>query len=192
MERIRVNSIKDITEFIFTEDELEKADIIFIPGCARPETMEEGARLYLMGFAPFLLPSGKYSITKGHFGGEGDYKTESEYLIEIGVKNGVPREKILIEDQATYTMENAIFSRKVTDEAGLDIKKAIICCKSFHARRACMYYQMAFPETKFLIAAVDIDGITKDNWYRSEAGRKHISGELKRIAVQFEDLVPKE
>ena len=32
-------------------------------------------------------------------------------------------------NQATFTWENAKFSRKVTDQAGINIRKAIICCK---------------------------------------------------------------
>ena len=38
--------IQEITDYIFLEDKLEKADAIFIPGCARPEHTEEAARLY--------------------------------------------------------------------------------------------------------------------------------------------------
>lgn len=40
--------IQEITDYIFLEDKLEKADAIFIPGCARPEHTEEAARLYKM------------------------------------------------------------------------------------------------------------------------------------------------
>ena len=38
-------------------------------------------------------------------------------------RNGVPEEMILKEDQATYTYENAIYSRQVTDREYLDIQK---------------------------------------------------------------------
>ena len=54
---------------------------------------------------------------------------------DVLMQNGVPEEAILKEDQATYTYENAIYSRQVTDREYLDIKKAILCCKSCHARR---------------------------------------------------------
>ena len=43
--------IQEITDYIFLEDKLEKADAIFIPGCARPEHTEEAARLYKDGYA---------------------------------------------------------------------------------------------------------------------------------------------
>ena len=47
--------IQEITDYIFLEDKLEKADAIFIPGCARPEHTEEAARLYKDGYAPLRL-----------------------------------------------------------------------------------------------------------------------------------------
>ena len=41
--------IQEITDYIFLEDRLERADAIFIPGCARPEHTEEAARVYKEG-----------------------------------------------------------------------------------------------------------------------------------------------
>ena len=61
---------------------------------------------------------------------------------------------ILQEKQATYTYENAIFSRKLTDKLGLDIKKAILVCQAYHARRASLYYQVCYPETEILVCPV--------------------------------------
>ena len=53
-----------ITEFIFLENEPEKADVIFIPGGNYPEAARRAADLYRDGFAPLLLPSGRYSVLK--------------------------------------------------------------------------------------------------------------------------------
>ena len=63
------NFIRDITSFIFIEDEPEKADIIFVPGGSWPEPTEKAAKLWIDGYAPYILPSGKYSMTKGYFPG---------------------------------------------------------------------------------------------------------------------------
>ena len=46
--------IQEITDYIFLEDRLERADAIFIPGCARPEHTEEAARVYKEGYAPLV------------------------------------------------------------------------------------------------------------------------------------------
>ena len=63
------NRFRKLQNYIFLEDKLEKADAIFIPGCARPEHTEEAARLYKDGYAPLLLPSGGYTKVQGSFQG---------------------------------------------------------------------------------------------------------------------------
>ena len=49
-------------DFMFISNQPEKADIIFIPGNGYPHMAENAADLYKRGFAPYILPSGKYSI----------------------------------------------------------------------------------------------------------------------------------
>ena len=113
------------------------------------------------------------------------YETEFAFLKDVLMKNGVKEDAILKEDQATFTYENAKLSRKVTDAAGLQIKKAIICCKSYHARRSLMYYQDSYPETEFLVCPVCADGISRENWKNTLEGRQAVSGEISRIICQF-------
>ena len=60
---------EEVTKYIFAEDMLQKADIILIPGNAYPQNAERAAALYRQGYAPYILPSGKYSTLVGHFAG---------------------------------------------------------------------------------------------------------------------------
>ncbi len=185
--------LDQISDFIFVEDKPERADIIFVPGNGFPQMSIEAARLWKEGMAPWILPSGKYSIGKGAFTGvqamkekyQGPYQTEWEFLKDVLMKNGVPADAVLKEDQATFTWENAKFSRKVTDQAGINIRKAIICCKNYHARRALMYYQRAYPDAEFRVCPCCVDGITRDNWTESERGIKEVLAEVNRIVTQF-------
>ena len=185
--------IEQISEFIFAEDEPEKADIIFIPGNGYSQMAEKAAALYGENYASFVLPSGKYSITVGKFGGvlsgqeryNGNYRTEWEFLKDVLVKNHVPDEAILKENKATFTWENARLSREVTDKAEIEIKKALLCCKNYHARRALMYYQRAYPEAEFRVCPCCVDGVTKENWMNSEESIQSVLGEAQRIVTQF-------
>ena len=185
--------IEQISEFIFAEDEPEKADIIFIPGNGYSQMAEKAAALYGENYASFVLPSGKYSITVGKFGGvlsgqeryNGNYRTEWDFLKDVLIKNHVPDEVILKEDQPTFTWENARLSREVTDKTGIEIKKALLCCKNYHARRALMYYQRAYPDAEFRVCPCCVDGITRDNWTESERGIKEVLAEVNRIVTQF-------
>lgn len=182
-----------ITEFIFVNQEPEPADIIFVPGNGYPQMAERAAKLWREKMAPRILPSGRYSVTLGHFAGVmekeaqygGEYETEWEFLSHVLQQNGVPQDCILREDQATFTYENAIYSRKVTDRAGLKIKKAILCCKSHHARRCLMYFQRLYPQTEFLVCPSDTENITRENWYETEKGITEVMGEADRIIRQF-------
>lgn len=126
--------LEDTENFIFVESKPEQADIILFretvirrwqnrqPGCIKKE------------WQPGCLPSGRYSVINQKFSGvlskgdiyNGTYETEWEFLRDVLIKNGVPKERILREDMATFTYENAIYSRQVTDQAGLNIKKAIL------------------------------------------------------------------
>lgn len=183
---MNLNVIKDISKFIFIENIPEKADIIFIPGSANPDPAEHAAELWKQNLAPLILPSGRFPINKGSFIYDKYYNTEWEFLKSILLKNGVNESSILKEDNATYTYQNALFSKYVTDSMNLNIKKAIICCKSFHARRCFMYYQLVYKDTDFLVCPVDVKNITKNNWHLSEDGINMVLGELKRCGEQFD------
>ncbi|MCD8011689.1 MAG: YdcF family protein [Lachnospiraceae bacterium] len=193
-----------VTEFIFVEDMLRKADVIFMPGSVCPELAMHAARLYQEGYAPVILSSGKYSITKGYLElpektafassnnptpHDDSCLTECDYLCAILRTEGVPESAILREPEATFTWENAIYSRRVTDSAGLDIRRAILCCKAYHARRSLMYYQQQFPETEFLVSPVVVDGISRENWYRTRKGIDKVLGEVERCGGQFHEII---
>ena len=191
--------LKQIEDFIFVEDKPEKADVIFVPGNGYPQMAEKAAELYRQGLAPKILPSGKYSVTVGRFSGvlekkelyNGDYETEWEFLKAVLMKNGVPETVILREDQATFTYENAIYSRQVTDRERLNIKKAILCCKSCHARRALMYYKLLYPETDFFVVPCCVDLVDKNNWSETNEGIDEVLGEITRIIKQFSLMLKK-
>ena len=92
---------------------------------------------------------------------------------------------IIGEDKSGHTRDNAFLSRKVADEMGLKINSGIIVCKSFHARRCLMLYQMAFPKTCLRVCAFDVMGITRDNWFTTQQGIDRVLGELARCGNQF-------
>lgn len=198
MERYK-GFLKEIGDFVFVEDIPEKADMIFVPGNGYPHMAERAAQLYKENYAPYILPSGKFSITEGHFSGvlakkekyKGEFPTEWEFLRRVLLDNGVPEQAILREENATFTYENAIYSRRVTDRMGITVKKGILCCKACHARRCKMYYQRVYPETEFFVCASDVDGISKENWNSTEKGIQAVMGEVERIIRQFSLMMPK-
>lgn len=187
------DTIKAITDFIFIENSPQKADFILMPGGSHPELAEKAAELWKDGYAPMVFTSGGVSIKTGKFPGpksktdiyNADYKTDCEFLTDVLVKNGVPRNNIIGENNSGYTKQNAQFTRDTLDSLGMEVKNAIIVCKAFHARRCLMCYELYFPKTKFCVVTVDGFGITSGNWHKSENGIQRVMGELARCGQQF-------
>lgn len=187
--------ISDIADYIFVENEPMPSDVIFVPGGIFASLAERAAELYRQGIAPIVMPAGRYSVKIGKFAGvkdkpeiySGDYETECQFYADVLQKNGVPRSAILCEDRSMHTRDNAFFSRILCDSHGITVKRGIVCCMSFHARRCLMLYKMAFPDAEMLISSVTCYGITRDTWFKSAYGVERVTGELARCGNQFVD-----
>lgn len=188
-----MNYLDAVTDFIFIEDAPVPSDIIFIPGNSSPQPSEHAAYLYNEGFAPLILPSGRFSITNGSFQEPSEkkdlypenFQTEWEFMNTVLHKNGVPKEAVLKEDKAQYTYQNALNSKEVLRRNHIEIRRAILCCKPYHARRCLMYYAMVFPEVSFSVCPAPGMAVTRENWQTSRAGLKEVLGELERCGSQF-------
>lgn len=185
--------IADISDYIFVSDKPTEADAVFLPGGSHPQQPEYAAELYHQGMARWMIPSGGVSVKLEKWAGvrskaeiyNGDYQSDCEFFTDVLVKKGVPLSAIIGEDKSGHTRDNAFLSRKAADERGVEIKRALIVCKAFHARRCLMLYQMAFPEAEIKVCPVYCYNITKDNWYKSEKGIDRVLGELARCGNQF-------
>ncbi len=186
-----------LTDFIFVEDDPEKADIIFVPGGRWGEIAGRAAQLYREGYAPRVLVSGKYSIGHGYFTGVespeaylgNTYATEADFLADVLMREGVPASAILLEKEATYTYQNAIYSRKMTDQLGIRVDTAIISCQAHHARRCLLYYQLLYPDTRFLLCPAETRGISKRSWTTDPFCIDAVLGEVERCGSQFHEIL---
>ena len=186
MKRQLDSFFEEVTRLVFVSDPPEKADAIFIPGSSRSGPLQIAARLFREGYAPVIIPSGKYGINKDSFRIPG-FETEADWMCDGLLCEGVPGSAILMERRATFTWENARFSRELCDQNGLNISKGILCCRPFHARRALLYYQTAFPETEWIACPSSEDGVNADDWFRTPEGRKRVLGELRRLGDQINE-----
>lgn len=187
--------LRDITEFIFLEDLPEKADLIIVPGNTWPQPARRAAALYHEGMAPYIVVSGRYSKGQQTFAGaacEGDrykgaYMTEADFLTDVLIREGVPETAVLQERKAEFTLENARYIRKLLEEKKMTVKKALICCQAFHARRCRMYFEYVFQDTdvEFLMCPAVTQGISRCSWLESQKGLDTVLGELRRCGEQF-------
>lgn len=178
-----MNGIERITDYIFVSDEPCKVDAIFVVGGSLTIAGEIASELYNDGYSKTIIIGGKYSIKRDSFPLP-EYETEFDFYKDILINNNVNETDIYGEDRSEYTKQNAEFAKKVVDENNLSVNSAIIVCKSFHARRCLLFYQMYFPDVDFKVVSFNGFDISKDNWHKTDYGKQRVFGELKRIKEQ--------
>lgn len=172
-----------ITDYVFVGTQPYNSNAIFVVGGSLPEAAELASELYHKGYSNKIIIGGKYSVKSDCFSLP-EYETEYDFYKDILLRNGVNENDIYGENRSGYTKQNAEYAKRVVEENNLSISKAIIVCKSFHAKRCLLLYQMYFPNVDFTIVTFDGFDISKDNWYQTEYGRKRVVGEIKRIEEQ--------
>jgi len=173
--------IKKITDYIFLESNVQKADLAIVFGTRHNEAIKMVYKLYRDGFIPKILVSGG----RNRVTGESEALEMSQKLIKLGVK----REDIISEDQSTNSLENVLFSKEVIKKKiGFEnLKKIIAVVKHYHSRRALMTLRKHFLENIELIPITyEIYGFKKDNWFESEIGKEKVMGEWNKIQKYLE------
>ena len=131
---------------------LKKSDCILVLGSNDTRVAERGAELFLQGMAPLIIFSGKSGrLTKDLWS-----KTEAEVFAEVALKMGVPKDKILLEVQATNTGENILFTKRLLDEKNIAIHSVILVQKPYMQRRAWATFKKVWPEKEVVVTASQI------------------------------------
>lgn len=117
------------------EDEKAQSDVAIVLGAAvwdgevspvYRERINHAIALYEDGFVDYIILTGGF--------GEGSYKSDSQVAKEYALSQGVPEERILIEEKSTITEENLEFSKEVMEEN--DLETAIIVSDPLHMKRS--------------------------------------------------------
>ncbi len=117
-------------------DTAEEADVIIVlgaglradgrPGWALTRRAQWAADLWHAGIAPYVLCTGAQA--------DGFPRSEAAACNEILLGAGLPDTAILMEESSRSTEENAIHSRRLLDELGLE--RAVLVSDSYHLLRA--------------------------------------------------------
>ncbi|WP_424765967.1 YdcF family protein [Paenibacillus sp. sgz302251] len=115
---------------------LAKADAGIVLGAALWNDVPSPAlreRLYL---AIRLVEEGTVDklILSGGLGANGSTKTEAEGMRDFLIANGISADKLLLEEEATSTYQNLMFSKAIADQNSLS--SLIVITHDYHAARA--------------------------------------------------------
>lgn len=145
-----MNQVDELAQILWDynkfEQSLKQADVILVLCSNDIRVANRGAELFLQGYAPLIVCSGKVGVlTEGMWS-----KPEAEVFAEEIIKFGVPKEKILIESEATNTGENITYTKTLLKEKGVNISRVILVQKPYMLRRAYATFKNFWPEAEVI------------------------------------------
>ena len=174
--------IQIVWDYQLMHQELRKADAIVVLGSHDIQVGEYAAKLYLDGWAPLLVFSGGVGRLT-----EDWQKPEAEVFAEAAMRLGVPKDKILLEDQSTNTGENIQLTKTLLSEKDVDVKTIILVQKPYMERRAYATCRKQWPEVDVVVTSPPI--LCKDYAPVDRTHDEWISvlvGDLQRIKLYAE------
>lgn len=140
---------KIVWDYHHLNQPLKKADCILVLGSHDTRVAEYAADLFIKGYAPSMIFSGNVgNLTEGLFD-----KPEAEVFANIAVKKGVPKDRIIIENKATNTGENILFTKKLITDRGLNLNSFLIVQKPYMERRVFATFKKLWPEKEFTVTS---------------------------------------
>ncbi len=134
--------LKVLWDYMKLDQTVEPGDCIIGFGCINDHIALRCAQLYHQGFAPKVLFTGGLGRnTLGRWA-----EPEAERFAHIAIKEGVPREAILLENKSTNSAENILFTRTLLEQEGLAGGKLICVHKPFMERRLYAAMKNYWPE----------------------------------------------
>ncbi|GAA1778189.1 YdcF family protein [Nostocoides vanveenii] len=138
--------LQPIWEFLATQADVAKADVIFVFGGLGNEIPQRATELFKLGVAPVCLVTGSSGpLTAGVY-----TKSEAEVFADEMVKEGVPAQSIFVERSARNTGQNVAFGMAMLRNLNIPTTRVAIVCKAFLARRAMLTFQQQCPQVQTL------------------------------------------
>jgi uncharacterized SAM-binding protein YcdF (DUF218 family) len=178
---MNLKQIAEITEYIFLPSRPCVADVALVFGTRYTEPIDKVYELYSNGLVRKIVVSGGTNKNTG----ENEAHTMSARLQD----KGVPPDDILVEPVSTNSLENVLFSRDViADRLGFaSARRVLAVVKHYHSRRAMMTLKKHFPESvECFPVTYEAHGFTREDWYKSEEGRRHVLSEWEKIPVYLQ------
>jgi len=147
-----VKNLRIILNFLIASDPIESisaCDAVFLFGSRRTDQIpKSGSRLFKKGLAQKIVCTGKYTLrqTSGPFG----FATEAEWYEDILIREGVPKEVIILETKSTNTLENVLFGISTCHRQEFYPKSLILCPIPPLCRRSLATFKKQFPKVKII------------------------------------------
>ena len=128
---------------------IKKCDLILGFGSHDLNVAKRCAELFLNGYGDMIIFTGGFGrITKDLW-----HMTEAEKFAQVAIKMGVPKDKIIIENQSTNTGENISNTKKLLSALNLHPSSFLIVDKPYRERRTFATLKKQWSEIDFIITS---------------------------------------
>jgi len=181
------DAAKIIWDYMRMDQAPEKADVILVPCSYDTRVADYAVELFKKGYGRYLIFSGngKGRVTEQLFD-----KTEAETFADIALVAGVPADRIIVENEARNSGENARFTYELLQKRDLHFKSLLVLQKPYIVRRVFATFRKQWPDTaaKIVVAAPPIP---YDAYFDNGANNRQyviesMVGDLQRIKVYSE------
>ena len=179
-----IRKLKVIWDYMDLGMTISKADVIIGCGCSDLLVPIKCAKLYKDNYAPLIIFSGGLGKMTDNFFS----KTEAEIYKDIAINEGVPEDKILIENKSTNTGDNFRFSLELLNDKDIKADKIIIVHHACVEKRTFSSAKAIINNKELIITSSDItfeEFINKleSNNEKINDNISVIVGDIQRIVV---------
>lgn len=157
--------------YLSPSDNLISADAIVVVS-GDDDRMKHAIDLYKKGLAPKLILSGAAS----------DGLTSNALAMHLEASAaGIPNEVVLMEEKATNTYENALYTKQIVQNQEMD--NIILVSSPYHQRRVYETFRMVFGGTDVMLqnSPSVYCSWKADNWWKSESELYLTQSEIGKI-----------
>lgn len=147
-----LRNAKVLYDYLNVKEEIKKSDLIMGLGCKDIGISKCCSKLYNDGYANKILFSGN----KGK-GTEDNEKTEAVNFMNVAMLNNVSSKDIILEEKATNTYENFMYSKIMLEEKSIKHKSIIVVQKPYVKLRCRLIADVIFKEIKVFVTSEDYD-----------------------------------
>ena len=175
--------VQVIWDYMLVGQRLRAADCIFMLGSYDIRVADYAIDLFHQGYAPNLLFSGGVIQRDEALGVFWDLP-EADYFARHALAREVPAERILVENRASNTGENFLFTRDLLRGKRLDFDSFILAQKPFMERRVLATAQKLWRDFDFVVTSPPISCA---DYLNGELPRdaliQYIVGDFQRVKV---------
>lgn len=171
---------KVIWDYQVLHQDAKPSDCIIALGNSDFRTASRAAELFMQGYGKWLVACGGFGRITAH----AFAKPEAHIFADIAIVAGVPKDKIIIEDQSTNTFDNILFAKTLLLKNRVKVNSVIVVTKPYMERRAHAMMQKLWPEVKHTVASPNL---TFENYSNKDITKTQfinlMVGDLQRIIV---------